>query len=94
MTPARFEVQIVNPADGKPKVWDSYSTRERAETVAATLRHHGFFVQVRVAEDQPEIPEHNGDRRAFLIWACMLGAVPPERVVERVIAEVESEAQV
>ena len=38
-----------------------------------------------------EAPEHGNDRRAFLIWACMLGAVPPERVAERVLAEVESE---
>ena len=50
MTPARYEVQIINPADGKPKVWDSYSSRERAETVASTLRHHGFFAQVRRAD--------------------------------------------
>jgi hypothetical protein len=30
------------------------------------------------------------DRRAFLIWACMIGVVPPERVVERVVAEIEA----
>ncbi len=29
------------------------------------------------------------DRRAFLCWALMLGLVPPERVVERVVAELE-----
>ena len=44
-------------------------------------------------KDTPsEQPEHNGDRRRFLVWALMLGAVPPERVVERIVAEVESEA--
>jgi hypothetical protein len=45
-------------------------------------------------KDTPsEQPEHGNDRRRFLVWALMLGAVPPERVVERVIAEVESEAR-
>jgi hypothetical protein len=36
-------------------------------------------------------PPQFRNRRAFLIWACMIGVVPPERVVERVVAEVESE---
>ena len=69
-------------------------TRERAESVAATLRHHGFFVQVHRVDDdaQVEAPEHDNDRRKFLVWALMLGAVPPERVVERIVAEVEQEA--
>jgi len=40
----------------------------------------------------PEAPEHRGERRAFLIWACMIGAVPPSRVVERIVAELEREA--
>ena len=47
-------------------------------------------------KDTPsEQPEHNGDRRRFLVWALMLGAVPPERVVERVLQDVaESEATI
>ena len=36
----------------------------------------------------PEAPKHRGERRAFLIWALMIGAVPPARVVERVVGEV------
>jgi hypothetical protein len=36
-----------------------------------------------------EAPEHRGDRRRFLVWALMLGATTPERVVERVVAELE-----
>jgi hypothetical protein len=51
MTAPRWEVQIVNPADGKPKRWDTYDSRERAESVAATLRHHKFFVQVRRVDE-------------------------------------------
>jgi len=31
------------------------------------------------------------DRRKFLIWACMAGFVGPERVVERILAEIEAE---
>jgi len=54
MTAPRWQVEIVNPADGRPKIWDSYADRDRAESVAATLRHHGFFVQVRRDDDEPE----------------------------------------
>lgn len=45
-------------------------------------------------DDQPEPPElpQFRNRRAFLIWALMIGAVPPQRVVERIVAEVEGEA--
>jgi hypothetical protein len=39
-----------------------------------------------------EGPEHNGDRRRFLIFALMAGLVPPERVTERIVAEIEKEA--
>lgn len=40
-----------------------------------------------------EPPEHRGERRAFLIWCLMVGAVKPERVVERIVAEVEGIAE-
>ena len=39
-----------------------------------------------------EPPEHRGERRRFLIWACMLGVVPPKRLVERIVADVEAGA--
>lgn len=35
---ARYEVQIVNPLDGRPKVWDLYDNRERAESIAQVRR--------------------------------------------------------
>ena len=93
MTGARYEVQIVHPVTGKPQVWDTYPTREAAETVAATLRKRGLFAQVRVDEDQaPELPEHGGERRRFLCWAVMCGFAKPERLTERIVAEIESEA--
>jgi len=38
-----------------------------------------------------DAPEHHNDRRAFLVWALMLGAIPPERVAERVLADLEGE---
>ena len=46
-------------------------------TQCATIRH---------------APEHRNDRRRFLIWALMLGAVPSDRVVERVLADVDEAA--
>jgi hypothetical protein len=39
------------------------------------------------------VPPAFRNRRAFLIWAFAIGAVPPERVVERVVAEIQREAQ-
>ena len=32
-------------------------------------------------------------RRRFLVWACMAGYVGPERVVERILAELADEVQ-
>ena len=52
-----------------------------------------FDTTVAADAAQPEQPEHDGDKRKFLIWACMLGAILPQRVVERVVAEVEREAE-
>jgi hypothetical protein len=54
MTPARYHVEIVHPVTGKPQIWDSYSSREAAETVATTLRKHGLFAQVRRTDQEPE----------------------------------------
>lgn len=48
----------------------------------------------RPAVEQGDEPEHRGDRRRFLVWALMLGAVPPERVVERIVAEVEESGEI
>lgn len=38
------------------------------------------------------VPEHGNRRRAFLIWALMLGATSPDVVTERVLAEIEGDA--
>ena len=54
MTP-RWEVQIIVPDTGKAKVWDAYADRDRAESIAATLRYHGFFVQVRRLDDDAQV---------------------------------------
>jgi hypothetical protein len=45
--------------------------------------------------DQADVeePEHHNDRRRFLVWALMAGLVPPERVVERIVAEVDEVAR-
>jgi hypothetical protein len=71
---ARWRVEVLHPVTGRPKLWATHDTREAAEIEAAKLRAHRMFAQVRRIDD--EQPEHNGERRAFLIWACMLGAVP------------------
>jgi hypothetical protein len=55
-------------------------------------REPGAFVetieQASVKSTANDEPEHRGDRRRFLIWACMAGFVKPERVTERIVAEV------
>lgn len=48
------------------------------------LRH----VDISIADSEPE---HRGDRRRFLVWACMAGFVGPERVVERILQDLERE---
>jgi hypothetical protein len=83
---ARYEVQIVNPATGKPKTFSTHDNREAAEVEAGKLRRHGFFVQVRRVDDDPY-----SSRRRFLIAMFMAGWIKPERVVERIAAEVETE---
>jgi hypothetical protein len=40
-----------------------------------------------------EPPEHRNDRRRFLIWALMAGYTKPERVVERIVSELEEETR-
>lgn len=37
-------------------------------------------------------PEHRGDRRRFLVWAVLCGFAKPERLTERIVAELEEEA--
>jgi hypothetical protein len=44
--------------------------------------------RVRAADEEPE---HRNERRRFLIWALMVGAVPPQRVTERIVPEVKRE---
>jgi len=96
-TTTRWEIQVVNPVDGRPKRWDVYDSRERAESVAATLRQHGFWCQVRRVDDDvqrvDDDPEHRGDRRRFLVWATMAGFAKPERLTERIVADVEEQTR-
>lgn len=54
MTASRWQIEIVNPLDGKLKIWDHYVSRERAESVAATLRHHKIFAQIRRIDVETE----------------------------------------
>ena len=56
MSSPRWQVEIVHPVDGKPKVWDSYADRERAEQIARMLRKHGIFAQVRRVDGEVEAP--------------------------------------
>jgi len=53
MTP-RWQVHIIVPDTGVAKIWDSYPDRERAESVAATLRFHKFFAMVLRVDPEPE----------------------------------------
>ena len=73
----RYEVQIVNPATGRPKVWATHDTREPAEVEAAKLRRHGFWVQVRrieVDDDQHAPDRHEEGGKALALWFYNIGA--------------------
>ena len=50
-------------------------------------------VQRPVDHTAPEQPEHLGDRRRFLVWALMLGATTPDRLTERIVAEIDDEVR-
>jgi hypothetical protein len=51
---SRWEVQIVNPATGKPKTFNTYESRDaaEAEAEAAKLRAYRMFSQVRRVDDR------------------------------------------
>ena len=68
--------------------WGRYATSIQADDQARALQKHGFDARAETAEQ----PEHNGDRRRFLVWAVLGGFAKPERLTERIVAEVESEA--
>ncbi len=40
--------------------------------------------------EQLEAPEHNSERRRFIVWALMLGATTPAVVSELIVADCES----
>jgi len=40
----------------------------------------------------PDAPRQFRSRRAFLVWAVALGLAPPQRLTERIVAEVEAES--
>jgi len=86
---ARWQVRIVNPETGKPKVFNTHGSRELAEAEAAKLRAHKMFAQIRRVDVEPEF---RNSRRAFLIAMFAIGAVPRERVVDRIVADLEREA--
>ena len=43
-------------------------------------------------DQKPTIPEYGNSRRRFLIYAVMCGFAPPQRAVERIVAEIEEQA--
>ena len=43
--------------------------------------------------DDLEMPQQFRNRRAFLIWSLAMGFIPPERVTERVLADIQTEAR-
>ena len=48
-------------------------------------------------DDNASLPQSTdspyASRRRFLVWACMAGYCGPERVVERILADLASEVQ-
>lgn len=83
-TPRPFAVYCIRE-DGRQRLFNRYASRREAEYFARRLAKAGC----RVSIDEP--PEHRNDRRRFLVWAVMLGVVKPERMTERVVAEIDRE---
>jgi hypothetical protein len=66
--------------------------RDRALPTVATAK--GAEVEQDGNNGSASVPQPASpftDRRRFLMWALSIGAVPPERVVERIVAELEQE---
>jgi hypothetical protein len=59
-------------------------------------RQPGAFQSSITTTDKPTAaprdpqPEYRSSRRRFLIYAVMAGFAPPERLTERIIAEIEA----
>ena len=92
MTAPRWQVEIIHPVDRKAKLWDHYPTHQRAQEIAHMLLRHGIHAVVRRIDGEVEEPEHCGDRRRFLVWAVLCGFAPPERLADRIVADVEAES--
>jgi hypothetical protein len=58
------------------------------ETAADTA--NSTTPEANAQSGRADLPQFR-NRRAFLIWALMAGYTKPERVVERVVAELEEE---
>ena len=63
--------------------------REAARETAADTAN-GTTLESNAQSSRATLPQFR-NRRAFLIWALMCGYTKPERVVERVVAELEDE---
>ena len=75
--------------------------RERRNGIAEQPKSYAYGVPQATAEaprgvvdaEVPrEEPEFGNDRRRFLVAMLMLGAVRPERMTERIVAELADEA--
>jgi hypothetical protein len=67
--------------------------RENAAALAGA-RGAGYDRTTRPAKHTTvEAPEHRGDRRRFLVWAVLAGFAEPDRLTERIVAEIEQEAR-
>jgi hypothetical protein len=69
-------------------LWREYANEGEAQTAASKLRKIGMAARVERVE-----PEFGTSRRAFLIYAFACNLISAERVVERIAAEIEKEAE-
>ena len=93
---AKRPLVVTAVAEGRRTPWGRFASRVEADRIAAhdcsrmsrRCRGRRMNLDKRAPHLIPEPPEHRYERRRFLIWACMAGLVGPERVVERVLADV------
>ena len=88
---ARRFVVVCPRDDGGRRIFGRYERREQAEHFASALRRVGCPAEIE--ERCAEQPEFGTSRRAFLIYALACGLVKPERVTERVVAELAEETR-
>ena len=78
------------PTMGVPTRNDN-ARREAGAGAQQSNSDTGIVARTGGAGNGREEPEHRGERRRFIVWCAMCGYIGPERLSERILAELADE---